>query len=151
MEAEARTATVHSFSGSRPQLCQSHIRSNRFQTTQWEVTENITRQTLKADCIKEAVKYQFQKESNEQCQLLRVRTFGEPSVLKDLSVEALEIVKCSKIMTLSPFQCVKDRHWRLMRQRRGHFQLVLFLTFLYNVISRWSAKTAVSTLSSGCL
>lgn len=67
-------------------------------TVMWGISEEIAKEALKVRSIKGAIKLQLQNELNNQCQSLCVRTLGEPSVLKDSSVEALESVKCGKIM-----------------------------------------------------
>ena len=65
---------------------------------QWGIPEDIAKEVLSVDSIKGAIKLQLLKEINGQCQSLFVRTRGEPSVLKDTSVEALESVEWCNVM-----------------------------------------------------
>ena len=67
-------------------------------TVQWGIPEDIAKEVLSVDSIKGAIKLQLLKEINDQCQSLCVRTRGEPSVLKDTSVEALESVEWCNVM-----------------------------------------------------
>ena len=66
---------------------------------QWGIPEDIAKEALKNDSIKKAIKLQLLRELNDQCQSLCVKTRGEPSVLKDTSVRALENVDWCKVMT----------------------------------------------------
>lgn len=50
------------------------------------------------ESIKRAIKLRLLQQIDNQCQALCVKSRGEPSVLKDSSVEALEGVKWSNIM-----------------------------------------------------
>ena len=68
------------------------------QTLHWGLPEDLAKGILKIESIKRVIKLQLLKELNDQCQLLCVRTRGEPSVLKDSSVEALESVEWRKVM-----------------------------------------------------
>jgi len=62
------------------------------------IPEDIAKEVLSVDSIKGTIKLQLLKETNDQCQSLCVRTRGEPSVLKDTSVEALESVGWCNVM-----------------------------------------------------
>ena len=60
--------------------------------------EAIPKQVLSVDSIKGAIKLQLLKEIDDQCQSLCVRTRGEPLILRDTSVEALESVDWCNVM-----------------------------------------------------
>ena len=66
---------------------------------QWGIPEDIAEEALKINSIKGAIKLQLLKELDDQCKSLCVRTRGEPSVLKETSVEALESVEWCSVMT----------------------------------------------------
>lgn len=65
---------------------------------QWGIPGDIAKEVLKVENIKGAIKLQLLQEINDQCQALCVRTRGEPSILKDSSVEGLEGVKWCGVM-----------------------------------------------------
>ena len=65
---------------------------------QWGIPGDIAREGLKVGSIKGAIKFQLFQQINDQCQALCVRTRGEPPILKDSSVEALEGAKWSGVM-----------------------------------------------------
>ena len=65
---------------------------------QWGILEEIAKEILNVDNIKGAIKLQLLKEIDGQCQSLRVRTRGEPSILKNTSVESLKRVDWCNVM-----------------------------------------------------
>ena len=67
-------------------------------TVQWGIPEEIAKEVLNVDSIKGAIKLQLLKEIDGQCQSLCVRTRGEPSILKNTSVESLESVDWCNVM-----------------------------------------------------
>ena len=67
-------------------------------TVKWGVPEDIAKEVFAIEGIKAAIKLQTLKEINDQCQSLCVRTRGQPSLLKNTSVEALENVDWGNIM-----------------------------------------------------
>ena len=67
-------------------------------TVQWGIPEEIAEEVLSVDSIKGAIKLQLLKEIDGQCQSLCVRTRGEPSILKNTSVESLESVDWCNVM-----------------------------------------------------
>ena len=71
---------------------------NLLKSVQWGIPRDIAKQLLKVESIKRASKLQLLQQIDNQCQALCVRSRGEPSVLKDSSVGALEVVKWSNIM-----------------------------------------------------
>lgn len=65
---------------------------------QWGIPEEIAKEILNVDNIKGAIKLQLLKEIDGQCQSLCVRTRGEPSILKNTSVESLKRVDWCNVM-----------------------------------------------------
>ena len=77
---------------------------NLLKSVQRRNPRDIAKERLKVESIKRTIKLQLLQQIDNQCQELCVRSRGEPSVLKDSSVGALEGVKWSNIM-----QEMKDR------------------------------------------
>lgn len=65
---------------------------------QWGIPGDIAKEVLKVESIRGVIKLQLLQQINNQCQALCVRTRGEPSILKDSSVEALEGVNWYGVM-----------------------------------------------------
>lgn len=65
---------------------------------QWGIPGDTAKEVLKVESIRGAIKLQLLQQINNQCQALCVRTRGEPSILKDSSVEALEDVNWYGVM-----------------------------------------------------
>ena len=72
--------------------------SNLLNTVQCGIPRDIAKEVLKVESIKGAIKLQLLQEINDQRQALCVRTRGEPSFLKDSSVEGLKGVTWCSVM-----------------------------------------------------